>query len=169
MREFLIPFYKQLYRFYIRTEWVPYLCCELITTVMMRKFLAFILLVALGAVCCAPQNELNPVNPDASVFSRSLSVINEDYYELLILDEIAEPVTVASTRNIPYWLSVEMLDGVNVHGHPVLRVDVTKDPDMTMDRKIEGIVNFSSGDALHLTVKQGGDLPTGLFDFSLIE
>ena len=129
---------------------------------MMRKFLAFILLVALGAVCCAPQNELNPVNPDASVFSRSLSVINEDYYELLILDEIAEPVTVASTRNIPYWLSVEMLDGVNVHGHPVLRVDVTKDPDMTMDRKIEGIVNFSSGDALHLTVKQGGDLPTGM-------
>lgn len=116
----------------------------------------------MGAVCCTPQNELNPVNPDASVFSRSLSVINEDYYELLVLDEIAEPVTVTSTRNIPYWLTVEMLEGVNSHGHPVLRIDVTKDPDMTMDRKIEGIVNFSSGDALHLTVKQGGDLPTGL-------
>ena len=60
MREFLILFYKQLYRFYIRT---------LITTVMMRKFLPGILLVALGAVCCTPQNDLNPINPDASVFS----------------------------------------------------------------------------------------------------
>ena len=129
---------------------------------MMRKFLPCILLVALGAVCCTPQNDPNPTNPDASVFSRSLSVINEDYYELLTLDEITEPVTVTSTRNIPYWLSVGMLDGVNVQGHPVLRIDVAKDANLTMDRKVEGIVNFSSGDALHLTVKQGGDLPTGM-------
>lgn len=130
---------------------------------MMRKFSLFLFLAfAVGAVCCTSRNNLDPVNPDAKVFSRSLSVINEDYYELLILDEIAEPVTVTSTRNIPYWLSIDVLEEVNGHGHPVLKIGVKKDAEMTADRKIEGIVNFSTGDELHITVKQGGDLPTGM-------
>lgn len=167
--QFLILFYKQMYRFYARTEKSPYLCGKQINA-MMRKYSLFLfLVVAIGAVCCTRRNELNPDNPDATVFSRSLSVINEDYYELLILDEIAEPVTVASTRNIPYWLDFVVLEGVNAHGHPILRIDVKKDAQMTADRKMEGIVNFSSGDALHITVKQGGDLPTGMNDDSVLK
>jgi hypothetical protein len=63
-------------------------------------------------------------------YSHALSVINENYYELLVLNELSEPVTVVSVNNFPYWLSVEAQDGVNKNGHPVLKLNVKKEDGM---------------------------------------
>jgi len=83
---------------------------------------------------------------------------------LLVLNELSEPVTVASTNNLPYWLSVEAQEGVNKNGHPVLKLNVKKEDGMQEERQIEGTVTLSTGDIISLTVKQGSDLPTGLND-----
>ncbi len=127
----------------------------------MKKFLDYIPLAAtaLAVLCCSPRN----VEPEhvAGEYSRSLAVINEDYYELLVLNEITSvaPVTISSVDNFPYWLSVEA-DG-ELNSHPVLQLTVKKNADMQASREIEGSVTLSTGDVIKLKVKQDEDLPTG--------
>lgn len=128
--------------------------------------LILMICVALSTVCCTEQDT---VNSGGKEFSRTLAVLNEDYAEVIILDELSEPVTVTSTRNIPYWLSVEAQEGVNNDGHPMLKVNVKKENDMLVDRRIDGYVTFSTGDVMHLTVEQGGNLPTGLNDGGILK
>ena len=129
----------------------------------MRKIFHLMALgaAALAVLCCGPVN-VEPVH-EAGEYSHSLAVINEDYYESLVLTEITSvaPVTVTSADNFPYWLSVKAADELNKDGHPVLQVTVKKDADVQEDRQIEAGVTLSTGDVIKLTVKQGSDLPTG--------
>lgn len=120
------------------------------------------ILAAAWAVPGCATRELNPVpDPVPGEYRHALAVINEDYTELLVLDELSIPVSVQNTDNLPYWLSVEAQEGLNSKGHPVLKLSVRKEAGMEEDRQIEGSVTLSTGDVIKLTVKQGGDLPTG--------
>ena len=103
---------------------------------MKQRTVLFILLIvaALSTACCTEQDTINPSGKE---FSRTLAVLNEEYAEVIILDELSEPVTVTSTRNIPYWLSVEAQEGVNNDGHPILKVNVKKEDNMEEDRRIQ--------------------------------
>ena len=133
----------------------------------MKKIFHFLILFATGLLalsCSETETEATTEAREAQTFAHSLSVINENYYELLVLNELSEPVTVASTNNLPYWLSVEAQEGVNKNGHPVLKLNVQKEDGMLEERQIEGTVTLSTGDIISLTVKQGSDLPTGLND-----
>ena len=133
----------------------------------MKKIFHFLMLFATGLLalsCSEKETEATIEAREAQTFAHSLSVINENYYELLVLNELSEPVTVASTNNLPYWLSVEAQEGVNKNGHPVLKLNVQKEDGMQEERQIEGTVTLSTGDIISLTVKQGSDLPTGLND-----
>lgn len=133
----------------------------------MKKTFHFLMLFATGLLalsCSEKETEATIEAREAQTFAHSLSVINENYYELLVLNELSEPVTVASTNNLPYWLSVEAQEGVNKNGHPVLKLNVKKEDGMQEERQIEGTVTLSTGDIISLTVKQGSDLPTGLND-----
>ena len=133
----------------------------------MKKIFHFLMLFATGLLalsCSETETEATTEAREAQTFAHSLSVINENYYELLVLNELSEPVTVASTNNLPYWLSVEAQEGVNKNGHPVLKLNVQKEDGMQEERQIEGTVTLSTGDIISLTVKQGSDLPTGFND-----
>jgi len=133
----------------------------------MKKIFHFLMLFATGLLalsCSEKETEATIEAREAQTFAHSLSVINENYYELLVLNELSEPVTVASTNNLPYWLSVEAQEGVNKNGHPVLKLNVKKEDGMQEERQIEGTVTLSTGDIISLTVKQGSDLPTGFND-----
>lgn len=133
----------------------------------MKKIFHFLILFATGLLalsCSETETEATTEAREAQTFAHSLSVINENYYELLVLNELSEPVTVASTNNLPYWLSVEAQEGVNKNGHPVLKLNVKKEDGMQEERQIEGTITLSTGDIISLTVKQGSDLPTGFND-----
>ena len=136
----------------------------------MKKVFQILMLgaAALAALCCTSRKEVEPENYVAGEYEHSLAVINENYSELLVLGELSVPVTVKETKNIPFWLSVEAQEELNKEGHPVLRVNVKKEEGLMEDRQIEGDVTLSTGDVLHLTVKQGGDLPTGLNDGDIL-
>lgn len=122
---------------------------------------------ALAALCCASKKEVEPGYVPGE-YNHSLAVINENYSEQLVLNELSVPVTVTETKNLPYWFSVEAQEELNKNGHPVLIINVKKEEGMMEDRKIEGEVTLSTGDVLHLIVKQGADLPTGLNDGEIL-
>ena len=130
---------------------------------MKKIFNILMLFTASLLVLSCSEDETEAIR-EAKTYAHALSVINEDYYELLVLNELSEPVTVASVNNLPYWLSVEAQEGVNKNGHPVLKLNVKKEDGMQEERQIEGTVTLSTGDIISLTVKQGSDLPTGLND-----
>jgi hypothetical protein len=130
----------------------------------MKNIIHFLMLFATGLLALSCSETETEATREAKTYAHALSVINEDYYELLVLNELSEPVTVASVNNLPYWLSVEAQEGVNKNGHPVLKLNVKKEDGMQEERQIEGTVTLSTGDIISLTVKQGGDLPTGLND-----
>ncbi|MBR2197796.1 MAG: hypothetical protein IJ909_05085, partial [Fibrobacter sp.] len=121
----------------------------------------------LAALCCASKKEVEPGYVPGE-YNHSLAVINENYSEQLVLNELSVPVTVTETKNLPYWFSVEAQEELNKNGHPVLIINVKKEEGMMEDRKIEGEVTLSTGDVLHLIVKQGADLPTGLNDGEIL-
>ena len=130
----------------------------------MKKSFHILILLAAGLLALSCSDKETEGVREAMNYSHELSVINENYYELLVLNELSEPVTVVSVSNFPYWLSVEAQDGVNKNGHPVLKLNVKKEDGMQEERQIEGSVTLSNGDIIHLTVKQGSDLPTGVND-----
>lgn len=121
----------------------------------------------MAALCCASKKEVEPGHVPGE-YNHSLAVINENYSEQLVLNELSVPVTVTETKNLPYWFSVEAQEELNKNGHPVLIINVKKEEGMMEDRKIEGEVTLSTGDVLHLIVKQGADLPTGLNDGEIL-
>ena len=127
---------------------------------MRKTFPVLALGVAVMAVlCCSPKN-VEPTHVPGE-YSHTLAVINEDYSELLVLNELSSPVTVTKSENLPYWLAVAAQEGLNQNNHPVLKLTVKKDASLEEDREIEGRVTLSTGDVIHLKVKQGADLPTG--------
>ena len=130
----------------------------------MKKSFHILILLAAGLLALSCSDKETEGVRETMNYSHALSVINENYYELLVLNELSEPVTVVSVSNFPYWLSVEAQDGVNKNGHPVLKLNVKKEDGMQEERQIEGSVTLSNGDIIHLTVKQGSDLPTGVND-----
>ena len=105
----------------------------------------------LAALCCASKEEVEPGYVPGE-YNHSLAVINENYSEQLVLNELSVPVTVTETKNLPYWFSVEAQEELNKNGHPVLIINVKKEEGMMEDRKIEGEVTLSTGDVLHLIV-----------------
>lgn len=130
----------------------------------MKKCSHILILLAAGLLALSCSDKETEGARVTKNYSHALSVINENYYELLVLNELSEPVTVVSVNNLPYWLSVEAQEGVNKNGHPVLKLNVKKEDGMQEERQIEGSVTLSNGDVIHLTVKQGSDLPTGFND-----
>ena len=125
----------------------------------MKKIFHFLMFFATGLLVQSCSEDETEAIREAKTYAHALSVINEDYYELLVLNELSEPVTVASVNNLPYWLSVEAQEGVNKNGHPVLKLNVKKEDGMQEERQIEGTVTLSTGDIISLTVKQG--VPSG--------
>ncbi len=113
----------------------------------------------MAALCCSPRN-VEPQHVPGE-YSHTLAVINEDYSELLVLEELSSPVAVTKTENLPYWLAVSAQEGLNKNNHPVLKLTVKKDAALEEDRKVEGRVVLSTGDVINLKVTQGADLPTG--------
>lgn len=85
----------------------------------MKKSFHILILLAAGLLALSCSDKETEGVRETMNYSHALSVINENYYELLVLNELSEPVTVVSVSNFPYWLSVEAQDGVNKNGHPV--------------------------------------------------
>jgi hypothetical protein len=90
----------------------------------MKKSSHILILLAAGLLALSCSDKETEGARETKKYSHALSVINENYYELLVLNELSEPVTVASTNNLPYWLSVEAQEGVNKNGHAVLFLHV---------------------------------------------
>ncbi len=71
---------------------------------MRKTFPVLALGVAVMAVlCCSPKN-VEPTHVPGE-YSHTLAVINEDYSELLVLNELSSPVTVTKSENLPPSLS----------------------------------------------------------------
>ena len=114
----------------------------------------FILLVSviLALLFSACQKEPDDVI-DNGTYNFSLSVLNEDYTELIPIKGV-KASQVASKANLPSWVSDVYLTGEVQNGSLLLGLDVKGDPAMEDRREAAITLNMTNGSTVQLALVQ---------------
>ncbi len=124
------------------------------------KHLYFVLLsailVPLFSACQKEQN--NPI--DSGIYSFSLSVLNDDYTEVIPIRGV-QASQVVSKNNLPSWVSDVYLTGGVENGNLLLGIDVKGDPTMEDRREAAITLNMTNGSTVELELIQWPSLTGG--------
>ena len=124
------------------------------------KHLYFVLLsailVPLFSACQKEQN--NPI--DSGIYSFSLSVLNDDYTEVIPIKGV-QASQVVSKNNLPSWVKDVYLTGEVENGNLLLGIDVKGDPTMEDRREAAITLNMTNGSTVQLELIQWPSLTGG--------
>lgn len=117
-----------------------------------------VVLVSLFSAC---HKELdNDIDIDKGTYSYSLSVLNDDYTEVIPIKGV-KASQVASKSNLPSWVSDVYLTGEVENGSLLLGIDVKGDPAMEDRREAAISLNMTNGSTVELDLVQWPSLTDG--------
>ena len=114
------------------------------------------ILVPLFSACQKEQN--NPI--DSGIYSFSLSVLNDDYTEVIPIKGV-QASQVVSKNNLPSWVKDVYLTGEVENGNLLLGIDVKGDPTMEDRREAAITLNMTNGSTVELELIQWPSLTGG--------